>query len=206
MALQGELALREGQVEKLSAVGRQVLNTLDPLRSKCSAQLQELLVSAKPHRTFHHPAVSGLEMLPGISSSCIGYWRAFGCSAAVINVWLISAGKPCKARGGLLSVYDVSLHRLSGCTFLQTALVSPVLALYNTQRSVALVCQLCAQLDLLAASCQAMEDQARLKLAEVSTLSAGACTCCTKTVLDDHASVSRLLQHARPHEGPYWLA
>ena len=53
-----------------------------------------------------------------------------------------------------------------------------MLALYNTQRSVALVCQLCAELDLLAASCQAMEDQARLKLAEVSTLNARACTCC----------------------------
>ena len=54
-----------------------------------------------------------------------------------------------------------------------------MLALYNTQRSVALVCQLCAELDLLAASCQAMEDQARLKLAEVRTLSAGNCTCLT---------------------------
>ena len=46
LAVQGELALRQAQVEKLSAVGQRVLQTLDPLRTKCSAQLQELLVSA----------------------------------------------------------------------------------------------------------------------------------------------------------------
>ncbi|CAK0732231.1 hypothetical protein CVIRNUC_000102 [Coccomyxa viridis] len=96
--IMGELALRQAQVEKLSAVGQCVLQTLDPLRSKCSAQLRELL----------------------------------------------------------------------------TALASPVLALCNTQRSVALVGQLCTDLDLLAASCQAMEEQARLKLAEVLTARQGA--------------------------------
>ena len=62
---------------------------------------------------------------------------------------------------------------------MQTALASPVLALYSTPRSVALVGQLCAELDLLAASCQAVEEQARLKLAEVSALGAEDCTCRT---------------------------
>ena len=104
MAVQGELALRQAQVEKLSAVGRRVLATLDPLRSKCSAQLQELLVSPWLRQLWHHPAVygqallvsawlhqiwqrpatSGLEMLPAISSSCFGYWRATCYSAAVV--------------------------------------------------------------------------------------------------------------------------
>ena len=68
--------------------------------------------------------------------------------------------------------------------FLQTALASPVLALYNTQRSAALVGQLCAELDLLAASCHAMEEEARLKLVEVGILSTAHCTC--RTVVYEH--------------------
>ena len=60
-----------------------------------------------------------------------------------------------------------------------------MLALCNTQRSVALVGQLCTDLDLLAASCQAMEEQARLKLAEVSTFCATDCNC--RTVFMHHS-------------------
>ena len=51
-----------------------------------------------------------------------------------------------------------------------------MLALYSTQPSEALVRQLCAELDLLAAGCQAMEERARSKLAEVSIVSAEDCT------------------------------
>ena len=63
MAVQGELALRQAQVEKLSAMGRRVLQTLDPLRSKCSAQLQALLVSPWLHQIWHHPAMYGQKLL-----------------------------------------------------------------------------------------------------------------------------------------------
>ena len=85
LPLQGELALRQAQVEKLSAVGQCVLQTLDPLRSKCSAQLRELLVNARLHCIWHHPAVGGLEMLSATSSSCFEYWRAAGNSRAALH-------------------------------------------------------------------------------------------------------------------------
>ena len=52
--MQGELALRQVQVEKLSAEGERVLKTLNPLRSKCFARIQELLVRAQLHCACHH--------------------------------------------------------------------------------------------------------------------------------------------------------
>ena len=45
---------------------------------------QALLVSAWLHQIWQRPATSGLEMLPAISSSCFGYWRATCYSAAVV--------------------------------------------------------------------------------------------------------------------------
>ena len=101
LTVQGELALRQVQVEKLSAEGEHVLKTLQPLRSKSFTRIHELLVSTRLHYACQHPAVRALEMLSAVSSTP----NACGYSLAAVHARFSMAGKPSQARGWLHPVY-----------------------------------------------------------------------------------------------------